>query len=176
MTTSIILAGFGGQGILFAGKQLAVTGMYTNKKITWLPSYGPEMKGGTANCTVIISDNEIGSPITPNPDILIVLNIPSYIKFEPKIKKGGILFADSSLINIESEREDIKKFYIPATSLAQDNDMQGNANVILLGKCIKESNLFTLDELIMSMEKSIPASKKALLEKNIKAHKIGYDF
>ena len=175
-TTSILAAGFGGQGILFAGKQLALAGMYVNKKVTWLPSYGPESRGGTSNCTVIISDDEIGSPVTPNPDILIVMNLPSYIKFHDSIKKGGSLICDSSLVSEKSNRDDINKYYIPATSIAYEQNMPKLANVIMLGKLIAETKIFTPDELIMSMKKSIPESKKDLLDLNIKALDIGFNY
>jgi len=175
-TTSILVAGFGGQGILFAGKQLALTGMYLNKKVTWMPSYGAEMRGGTSNCTVKISDDEIGSPVTPNPETLIVMNLPSYLKFHDTIAKGGNLFCDSSLVSEKSGRDDINKYYIPATAIAYDNDMVKCANVVMLGKLIRETNIFTIDELIMSMEKSIPESRKNLLDMNIKALNIGYSY
>ncbi|MCL2774352.1 MAG: 2-oxoacid:acceptor oxidoreductase family protein [Oscillospiraceae bacterium] len=175
-THSVFIAGFGGQGILFAGKQLALAGMYLNKKVTWLPSYGPETRGGSSNCTVIISDEEIGSPITPHPDTLIVMNLPMYTKFQKSIAKGGNLICDSSLINEKSDREDINKYYIPATTIAYDNDMPILANVIMLGKLLSATNIFTMDELVMSMQKSIPQSKKDLLDMNIKALNIGFDY
>ena len=141
-----------------------------------MPSYGPETRGGNSYCTVIISDDEIGSPIIPKPDILIAMNLPSYIKFHGSIAKGGILICDSSLVNEKSEREDISKYYIPATSLAYDNNMPKLANVIMLGKLIAATNIFTTDELIMSMKKTIPESKKDLLDLNIKALDIGYNY
>ncbi|MCL1794320.1 MAG: 2-oxoacid:acceptor oxidoreductase family protein [Oscillospiraceae bacterium] len=171
---TILLAGFGGQGILFAAKQLALAGMYINKKVTWMPSYGPETRGGASNCTVIISDGEIGAPITPNPETLLVMDMPSYAKFHLSIKKGGNLICDASLISEKSAREDIKKYYIPATSLAHENNMPKLANVIMIGKLIAATKIFTPDELVMSMQKSIPESKKDLLEMNIKALDIGF--
>jgi len=174
--TSIIAAGFGGQGILFAGKQLALAGMYLDKKVTWLPSYGPESRGGTSNCTVIISDENIGSPVTLNPDILLVMNTPSYLKFHDSVAKDGYIFCDSSFINEKSQRDDINKYYIPATSIALKNNMQKLANVIMLGKLIAVTKIFTPDELIMSMKKTIPSSKKDLLDMNIKALDIGYNY
>ena len=174
--TSILAAGFGGQGILFAGKQLALAGMYLNKKVTWLPSYGPESRGGTSNCMVIISDEEIGSPVIPNPDILIAMNLPSYIKFHGSVAKGGTLICDSSLVSEKSARNDIKEYYIPATSIAYKHDMPKLANVIMLGKLIAATHIFTPEELIMSMQKSIPESKKDLLDLNIKALDIGYNY
>ena len=172
---SILIAGFGGQGILFAAKQLALAGMYLNKKVTWMPSYGPETRGGSSNCTVMISDEEIGSPITPAPETLLVMNLPSYLKFHDSIKKGGNLICDSSLVNEKSGREDIQKYYIPATSLAHENNMPKLANVIMLGKMIAATGIFTTEELVMSMEKSIPKSKKDLLGLNIQALSIGYN-
>ena len=175
-TNSILIAGFGGQGILFAGKQLALAGMYLNKKVTWMPSYGPETRGGPSYCTVIISDDEIGSPVAANPGILMVMNRPSYIKFHDSIAKGGTLICDSSLLSEKSERDDINKYYIPATEIAYENNMPKLANVIMLGKLIAATNIFTTDELIMSMEKSLPPSKKDLLELNIKALNIGFNY
>ena len=175
-TYSIIVAGFGGQGIQFAGKQLALTGMYLNKKVTYIPSYGAEMRGGTSNCTVKISDGEIGSPVIPNPDALIAMTLPSYIKFHGVIAKGGSLFCDSSLVGEKSDRKDISRYYIPATEIAYEHDMPRSANVIMLGKLIRETKIFTMDDLVMSMEKSIPESRKKLLDANIKALKLGYDY
>ena len=173
-TYSITAAGFGGQGILFAGKQLALAGMYLDKKVTWIPSYGAESRGGSSNCTVIISDEEIGAPVTAHPDIVIAMNLPSYLKFQGKIAAGGYLFCDSSLVSEKSAREDIKAYYIPATALAYENNMPQSANVIMLGKLLAETGIFTVDELVMSMKKSIPESRKHLLEMNINALNIGY--
>ncbi|MCQ2424458.1 MAG: 2-oxoacid:acceptor oxidoreductase family protein, partial [Clostridia bacterium] len=122
MTLSFLFAGFGGQGILFAGKQLAKTAMYENKQVSWLPSYGPEMRGGSANCSVIISDEEIGSPLVNSPDILVALNRPSFDKFASKVKPGGTLLVDSTLVNVKCDRTDINVVYVPATGLANDNN------------------------------------------------------
>ena len=176
INTSVLIAGFGGQGILFAGKQLALTGMYLNKKVTWMPSYGAEMRGGTSNCTVKISDDEIGSPVTPAPENLVALTLPSYLKFHGSIAKGGNLICNSSLINEKSGRDDINKYYIPATAIAYENDMATNyATVIMLGKLLAVTNIFALDELIMTMKRSIPESRKEMLELNIKALNIGFN-
>ena len=176
MTTEILLAGFGGQGILFAGKQLAKTAMQQNKNVSWLPSYGPEMRGGSANCSVIISDSEIGSPIIDRPDILIAFNLPSFDKFESKIKEGGILIANSSLISKKSERDDIKTYYIPATALASDNGLEGGANVIILGYLLRLTGLFEINEFIELMVAGIPATKAKLIENNKKAIMLGYNY
>jgi len=176
MTTSFLFAGFGGQGILFAGKQLAKTAMYENKQVSWLPSYGPEMRGGSANCSVIISDEEIGNPLVTDPDVLVALNRPSFDKFEPKIKKGGLLIADSTLIDVTSARDDIKTIYIPATGLANDHQISGSANVIMLGQILKATGLFDYETFLRFLVGSIPETKKALIERNTLAFKLGYDF
>jgi 2-oxoglutarate ferredoxin oxidoreductase subunit gamma len=124
-TLNILMAGFGGQGILFLGKMAAYSGLMDNKQITWLPSYGPEMRGGTANCSVCISDDLIGSPLVINPDILIAMNLPSLEKFINQVVPGGTVLVDSTIIEKKVEREDIKVFYIPATKLADENEIQG---------------------------------------------------
>ena len=175
-TMSILLAGFGGQGVLFAGKQLAKTGMIHDMQVSWLPSYGPEMRGGTANCSVILSTEEIGCPLIDTPDVLFSFNIQSFDKFEPKIKAGGLLFADSTLINKKSERTDIDAHYVPATALAADNDLAGFANVIMLGKFIAVTKMFEYDDFLAHMIESIPATKTALIEKNKKALSLGYNY
>ncbi len=172
----MILAGFGGQGILFAAKQLAKTGMLNDKNVTWLPSYGPEMRGGTANCSVIISDEEIGAPIISNPDILVAFNIQAFDKFESKIVSGGKLFADSTLITEKSKRTDIDAYYIPASGIANENDLSGSANVIMLGYIIKKTGIFDYDFFLNHMIEGIPESKSALIERNKKALSLGYNF
>lgn len=176
MTTTMIFAGSGGQGIQFSGKQIAKTGMYMGKNVTFLPSYGPEMRGGTSNCTVIVSDEEIGSPSVSNPDLLVAMNLPSFDKFEPKVKAGGIIFCDSTLIDKVSDRTDIKTVYIPATGLANDNGLGGFANVIILGKILKETGLFDYETFTQFLISAIPATKSALIEKNKRALEIGYNF
>lgn len=176
MTTRIIFAGSGGQGIQFSGKQMAKTGMYMDKNVTFLPSYGPEMRGGTSNCTVVIADEEIGSPSVSSPDILVVMNKPSFDKFEPKTAPGGTIFCDSTLIDKKSERNDIKAVYIPATELAEENDLKGFANVIILGNILKETGIFTYKDFEHYLVSSIPETKSALIEKNKKALSIGYNY
>ncbi len=176
MTKNILIAGFGGQGVLFSGKALAKMGMHEGLHVTWLPSYGPEMRGGAANCSVIISDEEIGSPLVPNPDILIAFNLPSFDKFEPLISAGGCVFVDSSMVDKKSVRDDINAYYIPASKLASDNDLSGLANVIVLGYMLKKTGLFEYDAFLSDIISAIPASRAALIEGNTKALKIGYDF
>lgn len=176
MTSKILIAGFGGQGILFAGKALAFTGLKAGKEVSWLPSYGPEMRGGTANCSVTISDDPIGSPIVDKPDILIAMNLPSLEKYLGETEKGGCIVYDSSLISKHENREDVKIFGIPATKMATDNALDGLANMIIMGKVLKETNVLTLDQVKNSLAQMIPAKKAALLEKNIQAIELGYNF
>lgn len=173
MTTEIVLAGFGGQGVLFAGKILAYCGLMDNKELSWLPSYGPEMRGGTANCSVCISDKPIGSPLVLTPDILIAMNQPSFDKFVDAVKPDGKIFVDSTLIDSKCERSDVECYYIPSSQLAEDNNLKGGSNIILLGKLIKETNIFTLDTMKKAIEKVVPPAKAHLIENNFKAIEIG---
>ncbi len=174
MTTEILLAGFGGQGVLFAGKILAYCGLMDSKELSWLPSYGPEMRGGTANCSVCISDQPIGSPLVLAPDILIAMNQPSFDKFVDAVKPGGMILADSTLIDTsECKRDDIKLFTIPSSQLADDNQLKGGSNIILLGKLLKESGIFTLDTMKKAIEKVVPPAKAQLIANNFKAIELG---
>lgn len=176
MTMNILLSGFGGQGILFAGKQLAKTAMEEELQVSWLPSYGPEMRGGAANCSVIISDEEIGSPLVVNPDLLIAMNIPSYDKFEPKVVPGGTVIYDSTLIPAPAESDGVKHYPIPASGIASENQLEGMANVIILGYLLKVTGLFGYDSFLEHMIAGIPAAKSALIEKNKKALELGYNY
>lgn len=176
MNSEIQLAGFGGQGILFAGKVLAYCGMLSGKEVSWIPCYGPEMRGGTCNCSVCLSDEEIGSPIVDEPDILIAMNEPSFLKFIDSVKPGGYAFVDSSLVESSTERTDIKTFMLPATKLAEENDLKGGANIILMGKLIKETGIISLDDIKGAVEKIVPPKKAKLIENNLKAVRIGYDY
>ena len=173
MTKEMLLAGFGGQGILFMGKVLAYIGLYDDKQVSWLPSYGPEMRGGTCNCSVCISDDPIGSPLVDEPDTLIVMNQPSFDKFIDKVVPGGIAIIDSALISSKCERTDLTCFYVPATALANENDLKGMANIILTGKLIKETGIASIETVRETMKKVIPPRKANLLEANMKAIEIG---
>lgn len=173
MTNQILLAGFGGQGILFMGKLLAYFGLYEDKEVSWLPSYGPEMRGGTCNCSVCIGDEPIGSPLVDEPDILIVMNTPSYDKFIGSVVKGGIALIDSSLIEEKCDRDDIRCFYVPATTLANEQSMKGMANMILLGKLLKEADITSPETVKKAMEKVIPPKRANLIEANLKAIELG---
>ena len=176
MTSEIALAGFGGQGILFAGKVLAYCGMLADREVSWLPCYGPEMRGGTCNCPVCLSDDPIGSPVVNDPDILIAMNEPSFVKFIDKVKAGGYAFIDSTLVDSECTRTDIKVFKVPATKLAADNDLQGGANIILIGKLIKETGIISMDGIEATIRKMVPAKKAQLIENNMRAIRLGYEY
>ena len=135
----ILLAGFGGQGILFSGKVIANAGLVEGKEVSWLPSYGPEMRGGTANCSVCLSQKAIGSPLVTTPDILVVMNQPSYEKYIDAVLPGGKVFIDSALIHANCTRTDIDIYEVPATQMAKQQNMAGLANIILVGKMLKET-------------------------------------
>lgn len=173
MTNEFLLAGFGGQGILFAGKLIAYVGLYAGKEVSWLPSYGPEMRGGTCNCSVTVSDDPIGSPLILEPTELLVMNTPSFDKFINAVKPGGKAFIDSTLVEGKSERTDIECFYIPATKLANDNNLKGMANIILAGKLLKEIGLTDEAVIEKAIKKVIPPKKANLTEANMNALRLG---
>lgn len=175
-TKQMLLSGFGGQGILFAGKFLAYKGLTDGKQVSWLPSYGPEMRGGTASCSVIISDDAVGSPIISNPDILVAMNLPSLDKFEKSVVSGGIILADSTLIERKVERDDVTVYYVPATRLASENGFPTLANMILMGKLLAVLGDFDADALRETLAKVIPPKRAEMLETNLKALKLGAEF
>ena len=174
-TTNILYAGFGGQGILFSGKFLAYEGLIAGKHVSWLPSYGPEMRGGTANCSVILSDEEVGSPIVDKPDVLVVMNLPSLDKYEDAVVPGGKIFVDSTLIERKVNRTDVDVFYIPATGMASEKKIPTLANMIITGKMLKEIGI-DLDNIDVVLGKIVSARHQDLLEVNKEAIKLGYDF
>lgn len=176
MTTEILIAGFGGQGVLFAGKFLAYKGLLENRQLSWLPSYGPEMRGGTANCSVILSDDSVGSPIVSKPDVLIAMNLPSLDKFEKDVVPGGTIYVESSLISRKVARDDVKVFYVPATQLAQSIGAPTLANMVMIGKFIKESGAVSYENLDAALKKVVSARHADLLEINKKAIETGYNF
>ena len=172
-TTQFLFSGFGGQGILFAGKFIAYKGLTAGKQVSWLPSYGPEMRGGTASCSVIVSDEPVGSPIVSAPDVLVALNLPSLDRFEKDVKPGGFIFADSTLIERKVERTDVNVFYIPATQLASDNGMPTLANMIVMGKMLKELGDYTAEGIENGLKKVISAKRADMMGLNVKALEIG---
>lgn len=176
MNMQILIAGFGGQGVLFAGKFLATKGLIEGKNVSWLPSYGPEMRGGTANCSVIISDDPVGSPIVSEPNCLIAMNLPSLRRYENSVVPGGTILVDSTLIEEKVERKDVSVFYVPATKMAKDEGFATLANMILCGKLIKESADMEFENTAEALKKVIPPRKANLLDVNLNALKVGYDF
>ena len=172
-TTKYLFSGFGGQGILFAGKFIAYKGLIEEKQVSWLPSYGPEMRGGTASCSVIVSDEAVGSPIVSTPDVLVAMNLPSLDKYESAVAPGGMIFADSTLIERKVARDDVKVFYIPATALACENAFPTLANMIIIGKVLSELGEFDADSVNATLAKVISAKHASMLEVNLKAMKLG---
>ena len=176
MTTQILIAGFGGQGVLFSGKFLAYKAMMEDSQVSWLPSYGPEMRGGTANCSVIVSDTPIGSPIVNNPDVLIAMNLPSLDKYEDTVVPGGIIIVDSALIGRKVASTDVKVFYIPATQLAKDQGIATLANMIIVGALLEHNPQLSFDGVDAVVSSLVPPKKAALVELNMKALQIGKEY
>ena len=174
-TCNILYAGFGGQGILFAGKFLAYKGLLEGKQVSWLPSYGPEMRGGTANCSVIVSDDPIGSPIVGKPDVLVVMNTPSLDKYEDAVVPGGKIFVDSTMIDRKVQRTDVEVYYIPATALANDNGIAALANMIMTGKVMQQVEGLGEGDVDAALHKVVSARHQDLLEYNKKALALGRD-
>ena len=172
---NLVFAGFGGQGILFAGKVTAYAGMMEGREVSWLPSYGPEMRGGTANCSVCLAGRPIGSPLVLEPDALVVMNNPSYDKFIGTVAPGGVAVIDSALVDRKTDRSDITALYIPATRLAQENGIGKLANLIMLGALWKATGFATLESLEAAIQKVVPPSKQELGELNMKAIRLGIE-
>ena len=176
MTYETIMAGFGGQGLLFSGKVLAYAGLLENRELSWLPSYGPEMRGGTCNCSVIISDEPVGSPIIAHPNVLMVMNEPSLDKFEGTVAPGGAVFVDSSLISRKVRRTDVEAVYIPATQMATEMEAVSLANMSILGAIVEKLRCVRPETVVDALKHSISARKANLLDLNIKAVEAGRRF
>jgi len=176
MMDQIILSGFGGQGVMFIGKVLAYAAMAGDLQVCWIPSYGPEMRGGTANCSVIISDAEINSPVLDQVDAAIVLNQPSYDKFLARIKPGGLLVVNSSIVQNNKERDDIKMMTIPATDIANELGKSALANMVCLGALLPYLKLIDMNTLQKGMDAVVGTKKPELYEANIEAIKKGMEW
>ena len=176
MTYETIMAGFGGQGLLFSGKVLAHAALIEQKELSWLPSYGPEMRGGTCNCSVIISDDPVGSPIIAHPNILMVMNEPSLDKFEDTVAPGGTIFVDSSLIPRKVKRTDVNVVYIPATQMAKGMEMTSLANMVILGAIVEKLRCVKPETVVDALKHTISARRANLLELNLKAVEAGAKF
>ena len=175
MYQGIRIAGFGGQGVVSAGILLAQAGVEDKKNASWLPSYGPEMRGGTANCSVVVTDGEVYTPIVSAPDTVIVMNEPSLPKFEPLLKKGGLLILNSSLVNSRPTRQDITVVCVPCNEIAQKVGMDRIANLVALGAFVKVTGAVSLDSVADAMKKVYKRAKPEMLELNKKALQAGFD-
>jgi len=173
MISEIIIAGFGGQGIMLMGQLLANAAMNEGKEVTFFPSYGPEMRGGTANCTVVISDEEIASPVVSNPSIVIAFNTPSYEKFKTILKKDGLLFANSSLIEIQKSGTNKNEFIIPASEIAQNVGSIQTTNIVMLGFFINKTQLVTSKTVEKQIQSTFKKKGDAIIDLNLKAFKEG---
>ncbi|MDD2401087.1 MAG: 2-oxoacid:acceptor oxidoreductase family protein [Clostridia bacterium] len=173
MLKQIMIAGFGGQGIMSMGQLMVYSGMIEGKEVAWIPSYGPEMRGGTANCSVSISDDPISSPHVTEPDILIAMNNPSLDKFEMSVKNGGVIFINSSLIDRKIKRKDVKVYYISANDKATELGDVRVANMVMLGALLKIDKLVKIDSIMESLKKVLSKSKHHLLPLNAQALEIG---
>ncbi len=173
MLEEIIIAGFGGQGIMLIGRLIAYAGMLEGKRVAWMPSYGPEMRGGTANCTVIVSSEEIASPVVPNPRSIIVMNKPSLDKFEETVKKDGLIVLNDSLIKQEVNRKDVTVIRVAANDIA---DQLGNlkiANMVMLGAYVQKSQAVRMETVVKALEETLSGRNQTLLELNLQALKKG---
>ncbi|MBM4355803.1 MAG: 2-oxoacid:ferredoxin oxidoreductase subunit gamma [Deltaproteobacteria bacterium] len=174
MQHEVVFAGFGGQGIMLAGQILAYSAMEEGFNVVWLPSYGPEMRGGTANCSVVVSDRPIASPIVPRPGTAVVMNNPSLERFGPAVKPGGCLIINSSLVNIECTRADVCKILLPANQMAIDLGSGKAANMVVLGAYVGATGAVSFEVLTAFMKRKF-ASKPQFVELNVKALAAGRD-
>lgn len=173
MKREIIIAGFGGQGVLSMGKILAYAGLLQGKEVTWMPAYGPEQRGGTANVTVILSDSRISSPLVQKCDIAVVLNQPSMDKFEPRVKEGGMLIYDSNGMTRKPNRKDISVYRIDATDKAIEMNAQKTFNMMVLGGLLKIDPVVEMNNVMLGLKKSLPERHHKLLPANEAAMKVG---
>jgi 2-oxoglutarate ferredoxin oxidoreductase subunit gamma len=176
MHTEIILAGFGGQGVMFAGQILSYAAMDAGKQVTWIPSYGPEMRGGTANCTVVIADEEIGSPVVKNPDAALAMNLPSLDKYEPLVRPGGVLVINASMVVCLARRTDITTVSIPCNEIAEQIGNPRLANMVAIGALLACMDVLTLADLETALNNHMPGRHKHLLPKNVEALSKGAEF
>lgn len=175
MQKEIIIAGFGGQGVLFAGQVLAYAAMDLGKEVTWIPSYGPEMRGGTANCTVVIADEEIGSPLVQNPPAAIALNLPSYDKYEPLIQEGGVLVVNASMVDRSAKRGDITTIFVHANEIAEEIGDRKLTNMVVVGALLAKLPEISLEAVEAALKAHLPERHHKLLPKNYEALKRGYE-
>lgn len=177
MKEEIIIAGFGGQGVMLTGKLLAYAGMKEGAEVSWMPSYGPEMRGGTANCTVMISDRKIPSPLSSRPDTIIVMNLPSLDKFSPMVKTGGLIVLNSTLVDKEVERDDVNVVEIPASEIANELGNSKVANMVMLGAylTLQTKKIVNLETVKKALKNVLPVRRHSLIPMNKKALARGRD-
>ncbi len=175
MQKEIIIAGFGGQGVLFGGQVLAYAAMDSGKEVTWIPSYGPEMRGGTANCTVIIADDEIGSPLVKNPPLAIALNLPSFDKYEELLAPGGTLVVNQSMVDRGAKRNDINVILVPCNEIAEEIGDKKLLNMVAVGALLTALSELTIEDVGKALESHLPARHKHLLPKNYEALRRGFE-
>jgi 2-oxoglutarate ferredoxin oxidoreductase subunit gamma len=175
MQKEIIIAGFGGQGVLFSGQVLAYGAMDAGKEVTWIPSYGPEMRGGTANCTVVIADEEIGSPLVEHPPLAIALNLPSFDKYEESLQKGGTLVVNQSMVDRGAKRKDIQVILVPCNQIAEEIGDKKLTNMVAVGALLSVLPEISLKDVEKALEGHLPARHKHLLPKNYEALRRGLE-
>jgi 2-oxoglutarate ferredoxin oxidoreductase subunit gamma len=176
MLVSTIFSGFGGQGVLSMGTTLATAAMLEGKHVTYLPTYGVEVRGGTANCTVVVSDEEIASPVASEPEFLVAMNQPSFARFQSILQAGGLLCANSSLVDTESARSDIEILAIPTSELAEKLGTIKVANMVMLGALVRASDMISYDKMLENLAEILGAGKAKLLELNREALTVGYNY
>ncbi len=169
MEHRLIAAGFGGQGVMLFGQLVASAGMIENKNVTWLPSYGPEMRGGTANCTVVVSDEPVASPVVDTPSEIAIFNIPSLLKFEPTLEEGGVLVMNTSMIDREPSRKDITVIKVPANEVADELGVLKAQNMVMLGAYIETTKAVNVESILKALEKKMTGKKAQFLDVNKRA-------
>lgn len=174
MQNDVIMAGFGGQGILLIGKMLAYAGMQEGKEVSWMPSYGPEMRGGTCNCTVVVSDRPVGSPVIQSPRAVLAMNLPSLDKFEPNLRTDGLLLINSSLITREASRDDVTVILVPANEIANELGNRRGANMVALGAYVGASGAVSM-EVLEEVVKETFAAKPKVIDVNLDALRRGFE-
>ncbi len=175
MQKELIIAGFGGQGVLFGGQVVAYAAMDTGKEVTWIPSYGPEMRGGTANCTVVIADEEIGSPLVEHPALAVALNLPSFDKYEAILQKGGTLVVNQSMVDRKAKRQDIRVVFVPCNQIAEEIGDRRLINMVAIGALLSALPEIGLADMEKTLSAHMPARHKDLLEKNCAALRRGFE-
>jgi 2-oxoglutarate ferredoxin oxidoreductase subunit gamma len=175
MQKEIIIAGFGGQGVLFGGQVITYAAMDVGKEVTWIPSYGPEMRGGTANCTVVIADDEIGSPLVKNPPLAIALNLPSFDKYEESLATGGTLIVNQSMVDRAAKRQDINVIFVPCNEIAEEIGNKKLMNMVAVGALLTVLPEITLKDVEKVLEGHLPARHKHLLPMNYEALRRGFE-